>query len=98
MLAGGSIEENILPWNEELCFGHTLAAGQSYGNMGIDIDIVEECCAYIVSVPHLDDLRIGRNDQIHLLMELNGVDGQAIVMVLHEQGARGSQVIQQNLQ
>lgn len=81
------------------CFGHNLTAGQSarlmvygywYWHTGR--------CAYIVFVPHLDDLRVCRNHQIYLLMEMEGVDGQAIIMVFHKQGTRRTQVIQQNLQ
>lgn len=56
------------------------------------------CCAYIVLVPHLDDLWVCRNHQIHLFMEMEGLYGQAIIMIFHKQGTRGTQVIQQNLQ
>lgn len=88
------------PETRNFCFGHNLTACQAPSLMVIWVLIYwhSRCSAYVVSVPHLDNLRVCRNHQIHLLMEMEGVDGKAIIMVFHKQGTRGTQVIQQNLE
>lgn len=53
---------------------------------------------YIVQVPYLEDLAVGREDQALFLLEGEGVDGSSIVVVLHQVGPWGTEVIQQYLE
>ena len=52
---------------------------------------------YRVSVPDLDDLGVCGQHQVQVVLEVEGFDGQAVVVVLYQQGAIGAQVIQKYL-
>lgn len=53
--------------------------------------------SYRVSVPHFDDLGIGRHDEIQRIVEAERFDGQAVEVVFDQQRLVGAQVIQQHL-
>lgn len=54
--------------------------------------------SYSVSVPHFDDLGIGRHDQIKWVVKVERLDGQAVEVVFDQQRLIGAQVIEQHLQ
>lgn len=53
--------------------------------------------SYSVSVPDFDDLGVGRNNKIQLIVEVQALDGQVVEVVFHQQRLAGAQVIEQHL-
>lgn len=54
--------------------------------------------SYSVSVPDFDDLGVGRNNKIQLIVEVQALDGQVVEVVFDQQWLAGAQVIEQHLQ
>lgn len=54
--------------------------------------------SYSVTVPDFDDLGVGRNNKIQLIVEVQALDGQVVEVVFDQQRLAGAQVIEQHLQ
>lgn len=53
--------------------------------------------SYSVFVPEFYNLRVGRHDQVQLIVEVEWLDWQVVEVVFNKQRLAGAQVIEQHL-